>query len=132
MSADTLTALLDGAPRLAAALRDPTRTEYLGPCVVQSPAGWTRVGPTWIVARIGWVTIGPGAGSWGTTAGLAELAAQPTARPTWHAAAACAQPAPNIVFAVADAALAAQHMSQVRDLCAQAEAWMEEQPEARA
>lgn len=96
-------------------------TRYLGPCVVQARQSWTRVGPCWLVPDTGWLVIGPGARSWGTTQGLAELAAADTATPEWHAAGIAIVEDPSIVFLVEPAALNSPHMAPVRALAEQAE-----------
>lgn len=76
---------------------------YMGTCIMQAPGAWSRMGPTWCVPGIGWVTYGPGVASWGTTAGLAQLAADHgECSPTWHATGWSIEPNPNIVFAVPD------------------------------
>lgn len=87
------------SPRVRALLRRPDN-EYLGVCIVQAPGAWSRMGPTWLTARGIWICCGPGLGVWGTTLGLAELAHDITAKPTWHACAAGMCPQPNLVFAV--------------------------------
>jgi hypothetical protein len=107
--------MLESAPRVAAALSRPG-TIYYGACVVQTPGAWTRVGPTWLVPGLGWVTVGLGVRQWGTTAGLAELASQPTAKPTWHARGVSVVPAPNLVFAVTSQALASEYMVDVASM----------------
>ena len=108
----TVESMLASVPRVKAAL-NRSGVEYMGPCVVQSPGAWTRVGPTWIVPGIGWVTVGLGVCQWGTTAGLAELASQPTATPKWHALGISISPAPNLVFAVTVQALESPNMADV-------------------
>ncbi len=114
----TLAKMLAGAPRVEAQIKD-ARTVYAGPCVVQAPGGWTRVGPTWITP-VGWVVAGPGAASWGTTQGLAQLASEGTATPTWHAVGIAIAPAPNVVYAVLPDALASKAMETVRGLTEEA------------
>lgn len=113
-----LEAILKSIPRIKDMLKREG-VEYLGPCVVQAPGSWTRVGPTWIVPGIGWVCIGPGAKTWGTKAGLAELATFDTATPEWHAVGVAVVPDPNLVFAVTKEALGSGHMSEVKELASE-------------
>lgn len=78
---------------------------YMGVCVMQTPAAWTRVGPTWHIPGHAWVCVGPGIFGWGTTQGLAELASAVTGAPKFHAAAAGVCPQPNILFSCVDSAI---------------------------
>lgn len=78
---------------------------YLGCALVQSDGAWTRQGPTWWSrAERCYVTLGVGVAHWGTTQGLAELAADTDGRtnPIYHAAGLSVVPAEtaNIVLAV--------------------------------
>ena len=90
-------ALLQSCPRVLALVTRP-ESEYLGVCVVQAPAAWTRLGPTWVTPR-GWVVVGRGLSRWGTTQGLAELAISTVPKIEWHAVGVAITPAPNVVFA---------------------------------
>lgn len=78
---------------------------YLGVCVLQAPAAWTRVGPTWHIPGHAWICVGPGILGWGTTQGLAELASATTGRSKLHAIAAGVCPQPNILFICLDEAI---------------------------
>jgi len=111
----SLSAMIDMAPRVKAALKRPG-VIYMGPCVVQAPGAWTRVGPTWLVPNVGWITVGPGARQWGTTQGLAELASEDTAKPTWHSLGISIVPDPHLVFAMQEGGLKSSYMSDVRQL----------------
>lgn len=95
---------------------------YFGPCIVQAPQAWTRMGPAWRHRDGSWIVLGSGVRYWGTTKGLAELAAEATAKPEWHAIGWSIVPAPPLVFLIEPEALA--KYERIAGLAAQADAWI--------